>query len=119
MTMLIPNATKNALLDNQFQSVFVSLHTGNPGTTGANEVTGGSYARQAENFGAASGGQLTNASDLSFPDMPSCTVTYFGLWSLVSGGTFKGGGPLNTSVDIIATQTALFETGDLVVGITP
>ena len=119
MTMLLPNATKNAVLDAQFQSVFVSLHTGNPGTTGANEVTGGGYARQAENFGAASGGQLVNASDLSFDDMPACTVTYFGLWSLASGGTFKGGGPLAASYDLIATQSAVFETGDFVLGVAP
>lgn len=119
MTMLLPDAIKNSLLDSEFQSVFISLHTGNPGTTGADEVTGGSYARQAENFAAASGGELVNASDLTFSDMPSCTVTYFGVWSLVSGGTFKGGGPLTVNKPVIATQDALFEAGDLVIGVTP
>lgn len=117
--MLLPDAIKNAVLDAQFQSVFISLHTADPGTTGANEVAGGSYARQAENFAAASGGQLSNASNLDFADMPACTLTYFGVWSLVSAGTFKGGGPLAASTPVIASQTARFEPGDLVLGVTP
>ena len=32
-------------------AVYVSLHTGDPADTGANELTGGSYARQAGSFG--------------------------------------------------------------------
>lgn len=119
MTMLIPDAKKNSILDAAYQSVFVSLHTGNPGTTGADEVTGGSYARQAENFGAASSGELTNASDITFTDMPAATVTYVGFWTLVSGGTFIGGASLAVPEEIIATQNALFLAGNLVMGVTP
>ena len=119
MTMLLPDAVKNSLLDSEFQSVYVSLHTGNPGTTGTNEVTGGGYIRQAENFSAASGGELVNAADIDFDDMPSCTVTYFGIWTASTAGTFKGGGPLAASKVIVATQTARFEAGDFVLGVSP
>src|SRR5690606_6534718 len=41
---------KNAMLD-ALDLASLSLHTGFPGSTGANEVTGGSYARQAVTFG--------------------------------------------------------------------
>ena len=37
-------------------SLYASLHDGYPGNTGANEVTGGTYARVAMTFAAASGG---------------------------------------------------------------
>lgn len=119
MTMLIPDAKKNSILDAAYQSVFVSLHTGNPGTTGANEVAGGSYARQAETFGSAASGELVNASDITFADMPSAIITYVGFWSLVSGGTFLGGAPLATPETVVATQDAIFLAGELVMGISP
>lgn len=106
-------AVKNSELDSMFQSRFISLHTDPPGGTGANEVTGGSYARQAENFGAASSGALTNAADITYLNMPACTVKYVGFWTLVSGGTFLGSLPLDTNIDVLATQTFLFEAGDL------
>ena len=73
---------------------YLSLHTASPGTTGANEVTGGSYARQSIVFGAASGGVVTSNTAQNFTNMPIETggCTYFGIWSAPSGGTFEGGG---------------------------
>lgn len=106
-------AVRNTELDNIFQGVFISLHTGDPGTDGSNEVTGGSYVRQAENFGAASSGALTNASNLTFEDMPACTVTYFGIWTAESGGTFRGGWILTEAQEILVTQSAVFPAGEL------
>ena len=50
---------------------FLSLHTTDPSTTGANEVTGGSYARQAITFGASSGGTATSTNGQTFTNMPS------------------------------------------------
>lgn len=70
----------------------VSLHTSDPGNTGANEVTGGSpaYARKAITIGAASGGTRT-ASDTPVFDVPGgVTISHVGFWSGVTGGTFFG-----------------------------
>jgi hypothetical protein len=106
-------AVKNAELDTMFQSMYVSLHTADPGNTGANEVTGGSYIRQLETFGAAASGALSNVTDITFENMPSCTVTYVGFWSADTAGTFKGSAALAISQDIIATQNALFEAAAL------
>lgn len=44
----------------------MSLHDGFPGQTGANELTGGGYARQATSLNAAAGGVRTLASAETF-----------------------------------------------------
>ena len=54
------NAAVNAVGQNGGADYF-SLHTADPGTTGASEVTGGSYARVSAGFPAASAGSSTNA----------------------------------------------------------
>lgn len=71
-----------------------SLHTGDPGTTGTNEVVGGSpaYARKAITWNASSSGSKTFTASVTF-DVPALTtVTHCGMWSASSGGTFRGGG---------------------------
>lgn len=75
-----------------------SLHTGDPGTTGANEVIGGTYARKSGPFPASVSGLSTNAGTTH--DVPAgTTVTHFGRWSLVTGGTFFTGGVLPNGGD--------------------
>lgn len=91
-SVLSPNG-KNAMLDALAGlAVFASLHTGDPGTTGANEVSGGSpaYARKAITWNAAAAGALDNNANPVFDVPGSTTVSYVGLWSAASGGTFYG-----------------------------
>ena len=81
-------------------AVFASLHTSNPGDTGTNEVTGGSpaYARKAITWNAASGGSIDDSNVPVF-DVPSgTTVSYVGLFSAVSGGTFYGSSDVTDEV---------------------
>lgn len=59
----------------------ISLHTTSPGSTGANEVSGGSYARQTVTFGAPSAKIVVASSTLEWVNMPTATVTHVGLWS--------------------------------------
>lgn len=79
--MTIPTTTKNNMLDGQTINT-ASLHTAFPGTTGANEVSGGApaYARKAITVGAASGGQRTLSSSVTF-DVPATTVRWVGFWN--------------------------------------
>jgi len=77
---------------------YVSLHTGDTSTTGANEVTGGTYARVAVTWNAAGGGFITNSNALSINLPASTTASYFGVWSAASSGTFMFGGALSPSV---------------------
>lgn len=79
----------------------VSLHTGDPGTTGASEnANSGSYARQACSWNAASAGSKTNSTVLTFSTGGSVAVTYFGTWSSATygAGTYALGGALASGV---------------------
>jgi hypothetical protein len=94
------NAILDALGNNTsfaVAQVYVSLHTGDPGLTGANEVIGGSYAREAVSFGAASGGAMENDALVRFDSVPAGTITHLGLWDAASAGNFLWGGALTAS----------------------
>ena len=80
---------------------FVSLHVGDPGTTGANEnANSGSYARQACSWNTASGGSMTNSSSLTFSTGGTVAVTHFGTWSSATygAGNYAIGWALTASV---------------------
>ena len=79
------DTAKNAMLDNQLPSgsASLSLHSGDPGGTGANEISGGSpaYARKTVTLTAASGGVKTHSSGSQTFDVPAgATVAYVGVW---------------------------------------
>lgn len=95
---------------------FISLHTGDPGNTGANEVsaTGTAYARQAASFGN-SGGNPTSAKNLALIQFAAATaswgtITYFGVWDAVTSGNFLGFGavtvPKTVSIDDVVRYLA-------------
>jgi len=73
---------------------YLSLHSATPGQNGASEITGGSYARQALTFGAASGGSESSTNSQTFTNLPAeaSGIPYFGIWSAASSGTYIGGG---------------------------
>lgn len=80
-------------------SAYVSLHSADPGTTGASEISGGSpaYARKAVTWAAASGGSDVSNVILTFDIPPGTTIAYMGLWSAPTNGTYQSGGPLSAS----------------------
>jgi len=106
------DASKNVMLD-QFGTTygFVSLHTGDPSTTGANEATGGSpaYARKAITWSAASAGSKAASNSPVF-DVPAGTYYYMGFWTLSSGGTWAGYVPLGSTarraISVVAADLA-------------
>lgn len=94
-TITQSDTSKNAQLNALDEAVmgYMSLHTANPGTTGASEVSGGSpaYARKAITWNAAASGSKAIAASVTFDIPASTTVTYAGFWSASSGGTFYQG----------------------------
>lgn len=75
----------------------VSAHTADPGNNGANEVTGGSYARQAVAFNAPAGGIIgQTASDPVIPIPAGVTVTHLGYWSGEGVPKFLGSDPITS-----------------------
>lgn len=112
--MGLSNAGRNVALDAIGDvGLYVSLHTADPGTTGASEVTGGSpaYARKSVTWASASSGSMALSAAVTF-DVPSGkTVTHFGVWSAATSGTFYGGGALSASEAFGAQGTYDLETG--------
>lgn len=88
--MTWPATTKNNMLDGQ-TFTDASLHSAFPGTTGANELSGGSpaYARKTVTINAASGGQRLLNAAVTF-DVPASTVRWVGFWN---SATFVGAAP--------------------------
>lgn len=114
--MSLSNYAENAVLNALFRNVslaggatvYVSLHTGDPGEDGtSNEVSGTNYARKAvtasTGFNAASGGSMTNNGAITFAAAGSGgwgTVTYAGIFDAISGGNFLIGGALDAGTAI-------------------
>lgn len=107
-------SARNMMLDALLQgaTIYVSLHTADPGTSGASEVTGGSYARVVGMFSAASGGQAQNSQQIVWTDLPACTVTHCGVWR---GSTFLFGAALRQSRTVASGDGFFFRAGSLVV----
>ena len=91
---------------------FLALHTGDPGTTGTNEATGGSpaYARKGITWAAASGGQRISSNSQTF-DVPAGTYLAIGYWDAVTTGNFGGWAPLGGQSPQVGTAA---NTGDVI-----
>ena len=77
----------NAMLDSRTYNG-ISLHTEDPGTTGANEVSGGTYARATGlTFGSASSGKRSCTTQPVINVPAGTTVAWVGLWN---SSTFVG-----------------------------
>lgn len=88
----------------------ISLHTADPGTSGANEATGGSpaYARKTTTWtGGAVDGSVAG-SQVTF-DVAAGTYSWIGIWN---GTTFIGGLPLNSPV-VLGSQGQVLVTPTL------
>lgn len=101
-------------------NIYVSLHTADPGTTGASEVAGGSYARQLANtsFAAAGSGVKSSNAIVDFVSMPAVTVTHVGIWDALTTGNFLVGGALAASKTTNSGDTFRLPSGDIDVSLT-
>lgn len=101
--MAFTTAALNAATDGIAGNITaISLHTADPSTTGASEVTGGTYARQTPTYGAASASSADITASLTFNIPAGTTVTHYGLWA---GATFYGGNTLATSESYTGSGT--------------
>ena len=99
-------------------AVYVGLFTVTPGEAGGGtEVTGGSYARQAATFGAASSGATTNDSNIDFAGMPAATTVAIGIFDASTSGNMLLYGALTTNKTTDAGDTLRIATGSLSVSI--
>lgn len=101
-----------------------SLHTADPGLTGANEVNtttdDTAYTRITAAFDdTAVDGQAKNTGTVTFPAAAavaaSYTVTHFGVWDAATAGNFLGGGQLDTAKVVEDATVLSFAIGDMVI----
>lgn len=79
-----------------------SLHSADPGTTGANEISGGSYTRVESVFPIAGNGASTMPG--ATHDIPAgTTVTHFGRWTSQVAGTFFTGAALPNGGEVFGS----------------
>jgi len=99
-------------------AVYVGLFTVTPGEAGGGtEVSGGSYARQAATFGAASSGATTNNANIDFTGMPAATTVAIGIFDASTSGNMLLYGALTTNKTTDAGDTLRIATGSLSVSI--
>ena len=120
--MSISNYLEEKILNKVFSntdftvsSIYVSLHTADPGETGASEVTGGSYVRKVATCDAAANpaGTTQHRGNIQYTSMPAVTVTHVGLWDASSGVNFLWGGSLVAPKTLNSGDTFQINTGDL------
>jgi hypothetical protein len=83
---------------------WVSLHSADPGTTGASEVSG--TTRQQTTFGSSSSG-TASGTQVTFTGVPSGSYTHYGIWTAQTGGTFRYGFSLSPGVTLSSAGTVL------------
>jgi hypothetical protein len=111
---------ETAVLTPLTTTCYVSLHTADPGDTGANEVSGGSYARVGPVAFANAGSNPTvssNSAILTYAAATAAwgTISHFGAWDAATVGTFRGTGALSTSKSVNSGDTARFAANALTI----
>lgn len=110
----LTDSEERRLLDASLDGTYLCLFTASPGEAGSltNEVTGGSYARVAATFNAAStdGSNATTktlSGDLSFTAASADwgTITHFGFASASSAGTLRWYAPLDVAKTVLSGDT--------------
>jgi len=99
-------------------TVYVGLFTADPTDTGSlvNEVSGGSYARQAVTFDAPSpAGETQNAALITFPTATAGwgTVSHWGILDAVSSGNMLYHGAFDASKSVASGDDVEIAAGEL------
>ena len=103
---------KNKMLDAGVTAIggtiYLSLHTGAPGSTGANEATGGTpaYARKALSLASAAAGAKAMSSSVIF-DIPAGNYQYVGYWDASTSGHFLGYDPITPYAPAVQDTLAI------------
>lgn len=106
-------------------ALFVSEHTGDPGRTGAAEVTtaqDANYVRSSATFVKSANGllfQAKNQADVSFPAASSganYSVSHIGIWSAATGGNCLAVIPLQAgALPVVGGTINTFAANDIVI----
>lgn len=112
--------------------VYISLHTADPGSTGASEVSTANWPayvrKDAANggsvgtgFAAAASKATSNALEILWPahnGASSVTVTHYALWDASTSGNCLHSGALTASKTIAPTDEIVLHAGELDITVT-
>lgn len=97
---------------------YISLHTGDPGTSGtANEVLGTGYARKSITFSSSTGTNTNLISWTNGGETSWDTVTHVGLWYGGTNNYYLGNIALPIAKTLPAGETLAIGIGDLVLSV--
>lgn len=122
------NYLENKILDHVLKNtsytspttVYLGLYTSDPTDAGSGtEVSGGSYARQAISFAAASSGSSASNADITFPQATGSwgTVGYVGILDQLTTGNLLFHTALTTSKTIDSGDIFKITSGNLTVAL--
>lgn len=101
-------------------TLYLSLHTADPGLVGSSELAGAGYARQACAWDDDGGdGTGTNTGTVTVPVPLSggpFAITHVGLWDALSGGNFIDKGALGATVNAADGDSVRWTAGQLSFG---
>lgn len=120
---------KGTTFPTALSTVYISLHSSDPGTAGTNgdvqlTVTGSADRTSVttstfSSVGSAPGGgfQVTNNNPVQITASATggATITHFGVWDAVTGGNFLASGSLTASVGVVIGDTVQFNAGALAI----
>lgn len=115
--MLTQRATRRVMQMLYGGERWLSLHSGKPGQSGANELRGGSYERRPLPLAlreSAGEGRAEFEGTIEIPDMPAATITHVGIWDAEGPVEFVA---LLAPVRVHAGNTYRIKPGDIDVGL--
>jgi hypothetical protein len=122
MSVTQANAVLNTMRATNFTSwtPHISLHTSDPGITGASEASGSGYGRRTVTFGVPAtvtgAQQSANTTLVEWTTLDATnprTITHAGVWDASNGGNFRYRIVLDASKVVNAGDPCSFAIGDL------
>ncbi len=109
----------DAILDDVCGTVWVKLHTGDPGAAGtANAAL--ETIRQQATFASASGGVANTSTDFAWLSVSDTeTYSHVSYWDDATAGSFMGSSVLGTARDMTAGDNFTIAAGDLSFSFSP
>ena len=84
---------------------FISLHSADPGTTGASEFT--TVTRQAFTASTAASGSVSNTNSIAIPNGNTQSATFVAIWTASTAGAFVIGAPVASPVTAASVTFAV------------
>lgn len=85
-------------------NTWVSLHTADPGTTGASEYAG--VTRIQFSVGSPASGAIANTATMTFTTSGATAVPYIGSWDALTTGNYRIGAALASPVTAVTITFA-------------